>query len=385
MNFLLLAILISTAVYPQSDSRFQKVIGGPGIDRGVFVTPTTDGGYISVGATQSYGRGEDDVYLVKTDSRGRLKWSRSYGGPAEDNGWSVRETADGFILAGFTKSFGAGGFDFFLIKTDFQGEITWTNTFGGKGDERAWALIPAAGGGFVLVGETTGNDPGGDRDCLLVKTDSTGREEWSRTYGGPKGDRCFSIAQANDNGFVLAGQTYSEGAGDRDVFIIKTDPSGEKQWSRTFGGAASDVGHWITKLSNGGYLVTGYSTSLAKDLDDPYLIKIDEQGNTLWTRVLPMKGVNHTITGTQAVDGGFFLTGFSVYAEKRTNAALLIKTDVNGNLEWYEDILPTSAGRSLGYTVSATSDGGCVFTGHSTINSAGNLDLLLVKVRNKND
>ena len=136
MRFLLLAVVITFGADSHSAMGFEIVFGGPDLDRGVFVSPTKDGGYIAVGVTKSFGKGGEDVYLVKTDSNGEFLWSKTYGGTDQDNGWSVHETPDGFVLAGFTKSFGAGGFDFYLIKTDSDGEIDWSKTYGGEGDDR---------------------------------------------------------------------------------------------------------------------------------------------------------------------------------------------------------------------------------------------------------
>jgi hypothetical protein len=290
----------------------------------------------------------------------------------------VREHAGRLVVAGFTDSFGAGGFDCYLVATNLEGEMLWSKTFGGEGEDYCWGLVPADDGGYVLVGETTSFGSGAE-DCYLVKTDASGNEVWSATFGGQEGDRCFSIAPAEDGGFLLAGQTYSEGAGDRDAYLVSTDASGQQRWSRTFGGSVSDVAHSVTRTAEGDFIVTGYTTSLASDQDDPYLIRIDAEGELRWTRVIPMEGVNHTLTGEQATDGGFVLGGFSELSSTGARGALLVKTDAEGNLEWFRDILLTTAGRSVGYTVRATFDGGSILTGHTTEGSAGDLDLLLVK------
>lgn len=379
MRLFLMIVFVLCGIDSPSAMGFEKVFGGTDLDRGVYVSPTQDGGYIVVGVTKSFGNGDEDVYLVRTDPTGEILWTQTYGGAGQDNGWSVLETRDGFLLAGYTRSFGSGGFDFYLIKTNAEGESEWFETYGGVGEDRCWALAPTSDGGFVLAGETTSSGAG-ERDFYLVKTDSSGTEMWSRTYGGEKGDRCFSVAQADDGGYLLAGQTYSEGAGDRDVYILKTKANGEMEWSQTYGGPASDVGHCITRTSDSSFVVTGYTTSFATDGDDPYLIKIDSQGQTMWTRVLSLDGINHTITGEQATDGGFYLVGFSEYRQEGAVAALLVKADPEGRLEWHRDILRTNRGQSFGYTVRATTDGGCVFTGHTTVDSAGDLDLLLVRV-----
>lgn len=381
MKIWLLTAILLVGATAEAAVDFETTYGGPDFDRGVFVSPTEDGGYIAVGATKSVGEGAEDVYLVRTDAVGEKIWSRTYGGTAPDFGWSVHEIDGGFIIAGFTQSSGQGDYDFYLIRTDSAGTSQWSRTFGGQGKDRCWSLLPTRDGGFALAGETTSSGSG-EEDFYLVKTDSLGAVLWSRTYGGEKGDRCFSIAQADDGGFVLAGQTFSEGAGDRDVYIVKTTADGTSEWTRTFGGPASDVGHSVIATADSTFLVTGYTTSLAAQDDDPYLIRIDAKGRTRWTRVLPLEGAIHTLTGDQAVDGGFYLTGFSVQGARESKRAVLVKTDPEGKFVWRRDFPPADAGESFGYTVRATEDGGCVFTGHAS-GGQGHLDLLLVGVGNK--
>lgn len=371
----LLGVLLLALVAP---TRFERVVGGEELDRGVFVSPTSDGGYVAIGSTRSFGEGEEDIYLVRTDASGAVLWSRTYGGPKVEYGWSVHEDGGGLVLAGSSESFGQGAFDCYLVRTDAAGDVQWSKVFGGEGSDLCWSLLPT-GGGYVLAGETT-SDGQGAEDCFLIRVDASGDELWSATFGGAEGDRCFAVAEAEDGGFLLAGQTYSEGAGDRDVYLVRTDASGAALWTKTFGGAASDVGHGVARTDDGGFLVTGYTTSLASEEDDPYLIKLDAEGRVSWTRVLPMEGINHTITGEQAADGGFFLVGFSEYRTRDATGALLVKTDRAGELQWSRDLFTTATGQSFGYTVRATPDGGAVFTGHTTEGSRGGLDLLLVKV-----
>ena len=377
MDVMLTAALLFGAASGQGS--FVEVLGGPALDRGVNASPVRNGGYVAVGVTRSFGQGGDDVYLVRTDAAGAPLWTKAIGGASDDSGWSVHELADGFIVGGYTRSAGAGGFDFYLVRTDLGGDVQWSRTYGGPGDDYCWALLPIRGGGFLLAGETA-SQGAGEEDFLVIETDAAGVELWSRTYGGKKGDRCFSVAPADDGGYVLAGQTYSRGAGDRDVLVVKIKANGDPEWSRAFGGAASDVGHCVTRSAGNSFLVTGYTTSFATSGDDPYLVKIDSRGNVLWTRVIPMDGVNHTLTGDRATDGGYFLVGFTDYPSTGRTAALVVKTDGDGQLQWSREVLPTIIGESFGYGVRATADGGCVFTGHTTVGSAGKRDLLLVKV-----
>jgi hypothetical protein len=357
----------------------ELLLGGPKNDRGVTVSTTADGGFIIVGVTESRGSGGEDVYLVRLDAEAKVVWESAFGGARDDDGWSVVETASGgFVVAGFSDSSGGGGFDCTLTSTDSTGNPQWSRHYGGAELDRCWSMA-ATSGGWVVAGETASSGSG-ERDCYLVRTDDAGNELWSRTYGGTKDDRCFSVAAAKDGGFVLAGQTFSEGAGDRDAWILKTDARGELEWSATRGGTASDVAHSVVVDHNGNILVIGYTTSFAETPDDPMLLKYTGDGKLEWSRVLAMDGHNKTITGSLASGGGLCVTGVSTEGHPSTNAALILKVDGSGQVLWTARVLPTSVGETFGYGVTATADGGCAITGHTTRDSAGRFDLFFARV-----
>nr|MBC8366113.1 hypothetical protein [bacterium] len=304
---------------------------------------------------------------------------RNYGGEGVDNGWSVHPTEGGFIFAGYSDSFGAGDFDFYLVATDWKGDELWSKIYGGKTDDRCWALLPLDDGGFALLGETVDAETHAE-DVYMVRVDSKGEQLWARTYGGEAGDRGFSLVLLEDGGFLIAGQTYSEGAGERDMYLIGTDNEGHQLWTRTYGGPARDLGHCISPCADGNFIVTGYTASFASEAYDPWLVKVSAKGDTLWSRVLPVPGVGRGITGVEAIGGGFYVTGFRHQPWDGSGAALLIHTDQEGRQLWSRDYFPTISGQSFGYTVHATPDGGCVFTGHSGEGGDDKLDILLVKV-----
>jgi hypothetical protein len=371
----LLFVVVVTSAHAQSSPSFVGVVGGPGVDRGIDVKPASDGGYVVVGLTKSFGAGEEDVYLVKASPQGEIVWSRTFGGDARDYGWSIQILADGILVAGSTESLGHGGFDCYLIKTDGEGERVWSTTFGGLNDDRCWASLVAPDEGYLLVGETV--NPGGEEDCYLVKTDAFGNMLWVKSYGGTRGDRCFALAPAPDGGYLLVGQTYSEGAGDRDAYVVKVDSRGAEEWTRTFGGTLSDVAHGIVTLSDGNFLVTGYTTSFASKPDDPYLIKLSASGDTLWTRVLSLEGHNRTISADERTDGGFCLTGFSTFDSTGVGHAVIIQTDELGRLVEVDRIFPDSKLVSFGYTVRASVQNACVVTGHTSGIGEGDLQLFV--------
>jgi ribosomal protein S11 len=203
-----------------------KTYGGTNYDGAYSVQQTSDGGYIVAGATYSFGAGSTDIILIKTDANGNIIWAKIYGGTGEDYAFSVRQTSDsGYIVAGYTYSFGAGSRDLFLIKTDVNGNIIWAKTYGGTSDDYATSVQQTSDGGYIVAGETQ-SFGAGYRDILLIKTDANGNIIWAKTYGGTDWDKALSVRQTSDGGYIVAGYTYSFGAGSRDLFLIKTDADG---------------------------------------------------------------------------------------------------------------------------------------------------------------
>lgn len=365
-----------------SADRFTKTFGGKDLDRGIAVSLTNDGGYVAVGFTSSFGAGGEDIYVVKCDAEGHPLWEKTYGGEKNDNGWDIFQSGDGgYLIAGFTESFGKGDFDFVLIKTDEKGKEQWIKTFGGKGKDRCWSAQPIDDGGYILLGETT-SFGAGEEDAYLVKCGADGHFEWDNAYGGPGQDRCFSVRQTSDKGFVFAGLTSSFGAGDRDVYLVKTDETGKMEWSKTFGGENLDIGHAVLQTPDDGFAIIGYTNNFGAKNDDPYLIKTDKTGNKEWSRVYISENLDHSLNGGQTKDKGFILIGFTGYmtAEGMPGASdiLLIKTDQSGELEWTKRI-GEKMGRNFGYNVAISPDGGYVIVGDTSIQGAGQLDLLLKK------
>ena len=233
-------------------SSFLAPFGGVETDVGFSVLQTSDGGYIIVGYTDSYGAGFSDVWLVKTDESGGKAWTSTLGGIGGDGGNSVRQTSDGgYVVAGYTVSYGAGDDDIWLVKTDGSGNKVWSRAFGGAGFDMGNQVLQTSDGGYVIVGVTNSYGAGGD-DVWLIKTDASGNEVWDKTYGGTAGDRGNSILQSSDGGYIIAGATHSSGAGFDDVWLLKVDELGNKVWDRAFGGTGSEGGSAVWQTTDGG-------------------------------------------------------------------------------------------------------------------------------------
>jgi len=229
---LILALLSVSLValfteYAHAQIRFARTYGGTSGDRASSVQRTSDGGYIVAGYTYSFGAGGDDIFLIKTDANGNIIWAKTYGGTSYDYAYSVQQTSDGgYIVAGETNSFGAGLSDAFLIKTNASGNLQWAKTYGGTGYDYAYSVQRTSDGGYIVAGLTTSFGAGG-YDVFLIKTDANGNIIWAKTYGGTSYDNAYSVQQTSDGGYIVAGLTNSLGAGSYDIFLIKTDANGD--------------------------------------------------------------------------------------------------------------------------------------------------------------
>ncbi len=257
-----------------------KTYGGTNDDMAFSVQQTSDGGYIVAGMTSSFGAGYRDIFLIKTDANGNVIWAKTYGGTNTDYAFSVQQTSDGgYIVAGHTESFSTGwDTDIILIKTDADGNIIWAKTYGGTDWDEASSVQQTSDGGYIVAGTTRPFGAGGD--IILIKTDASGNVQWAKTYGGTNDDRAYSVQQTSDGGYIVAGYTVSFSTGwDTDIFLIKTDADGNIIWAKTYGGTGYDMASSVQQTSDGGYIVAGTTNSFGVGSDDVFLIKTDANGN----------------------------------------------------------------------------------------------------------
>lgn len=367
---------------PVTFTKYLKVEDGV-INRGVTVEQTADGGFILTGLTTGGTADGEDVFLIKTNEKGETIWSKTYGGSGNDNGWAVRQTDDrGFIIVGFTDSFGAGGRDVYLIKTDAEGNESWAKTFGGTGEEYGWDVQITPDGGFIIASQTNsyGN---GDIDAYLIKTDKAGNKVWDKTYGGEKIDRVFSVQQTKDGGYITTGITYSYEStdeNDRDGYLLKTDAKGNQEWYKVLGGDAYDVAHAVSLTNDGGFIVTGYGESHSiSGGRDVYLIKTNRKGKVKWTKAFGDNESERGIKGVQTKDGGYVAIGFT---DKAYNLYLL-RVNRKGDELWTRTFGADQDYLEFGYTVKETTDGGFILIGHKENLATRESEILLIKTDDK--
>jgi len=312
--------------------QWAKTFGGSSYDHAFSVQQTSDGGYIVAGYTESFGAGWDDVFLLKTDASGNLQWAKTFGGSYDDYAWSVQQTSDGgYIVAGRTYSFGAGDWDVFLLKTNASGNLQWAKTFGGSYYDGTYSVQQTSDGGYIVAGGTESFGAGW-YDVFLLKTDTSGNLQWAKTFGGSGWDYAYSVQQTSDGGYIVAGYTWSFGAGWYDVFLLKTDASGNLQWAKTFGGSSDDAALSVQQTSDGGYIVAGYTYSFGAGSYDVFLLKTDASGNLQWAKTFGGSSDDAALSVQQTSDGGYIVAGGTYSFGAGDYDAFLLKTDANGNI-----------------------------------------------------
>ncbi len=345
---------------------FQKTFGGTLDDVGNSVQQTSDGGYIIAGSTSSFGAGDSDVYLIKTDAAGNESWTKTFGGDSNDVGNSVQQTSDGgFIIAGSTRSFGSGASDAYLVKTDAAGNALWTKTFGDTADEFGNFVQQASDGGYIFVGSI------GNSAVYLIKTDAAGNESWEKTFSDGATNIGSSVQQTNDGGYIIAEYYFTAGAS---IKLIKTDAAGNESWTQNLGGGSCRL---VRQTIDGGYALFGYEGGRYGQLS--CLLKTDAAGNEIWRKTF--SNVDGIYSGQQTDDGGFIVVGsassYNAGKFSYSSKVSLIKTDAAGNATWEKTF--GAAGDNVGYSVRQTGDGGYIFAGYTGSSGAGGTDVYLNK------
>ena len=224
--YIIMVCILAVGLISGCSKTWNKTFGGSSDDYAYVVQQTSDGGYILAGATESFGAGNWDAWLIKTDADGNKVWDKTFGGSNGDSAYAVQQMSDGgYLLAGDTQSFGAGGYDAWLIKTDANGNKVWDKTFAGSGVDKAYSVKQTKDGGYILAGWTRPYDTD-YYDAWLIKTDTNGNKQWDKTFGGSDEDEAWSVQQTKDRGYIMTGVTTSYGAGSYDVWLIKTDADG---------------------------------------------------------------------------------------------------------------------------------------------------------------
>ena len=363
---------------------FCKTIRGPENEWGNSLIQTADGGYAIAGTTTSFGAGLSDAYLVKLDANGNLQWTKTIGGKDFEDGYSLIQTSDGgYAIAGQTNSFGAGGYDVYVVKLDANGNLQWTKTIGGKKDDVGlMSLIQTSDGGYAIAGATN-SFGAGNGNVYVVKLDANGNLQWTKTVGGPGDEIGFSLIQTSDGGYAIAGSTFSFGAGDEDVYVVKLDANGNLQWTKTIGGPKREWGSSLIQTADGGYAIAGTTTSFGAGGEDVYVVKLDASGNLQWTKTIGGKKEDAGISLIQTSDGGYAIAGYTKSFGAGGEDVYVVKLDADGKLQWTKTIGGENDDR--GFSLIQTSDDGYAIAGSTQSFGARGRDVYVIKLDRNGD
>jgi len=376
----LLIILNPASVSPTPEIEWLRTYGGDRGDVGWAVQQTSDGGYIIIGTTSSYGRGEYDVWLIKTDEEGNIEWNRTYGGARWDVGWSIEETRDGgYIFAGETSSWGSGHYDIWLMKLDAYGNEEWSLIYGWPDWDVGYCVKELRDGGYIVTGCTrrTRTMGSGYWDALLLRVDSLGRVLWCKTYGGPYEDGAWYVSETRDGGLMVAGYKTISGNRLADAWIIKTDEEGEIEWDVVYGGDGDD---WLFSIdeTRDGYIAAGATSSFGAGGYDFWLLKLDEHGVILWNKTYGGAGSDIGWLVRERTAGGYIMVGGTTSYGSGDWDIWVIETDGDGNPLWNETY--GDVGRDRGWCIEETRDEGYILVGYTTPSGSKYWDVFLMKL-----
>ena len=351
--------------------------GGSEFDDAKTAVQTTDGGYIIAGSTFSFGEGGEDIYLIRTNPYGDILWTKTYGSSGDERAYAIQQTLDdGFIIAGYTAHSGLSSADIWIIKTDSVGDSLWTKTYGNDYIDWALSIKQTTDEGFIIAGFTHLNLL--SSDVWMIKTDSFGDSLWSKTFGGNEDDWAGSIQQTIDGGFILGGFTTDIVSSSRDCWLIKTDSNGDSLWTKTFGGNSDDWIRSLQQTNDGGYILSGITDSFGAGGRDAWLIRADSIGDSIWTKTYGGTEDDWVYTSVPVTaDGGFIVGGGTYSYGVGSSDVWLIKTDTSGEILWTR----TYGGVEQDYAscVFQTSDNGFLIAGYTNSFSIGNEDVWIIK------
>lgn len=333
----------------EGNVEWNKTYGGSKDDRGQSIIQTKDGGFALTGYAMSndgdgsINNGFHDNWVIKLDAQGTILWEKSFGFSGHDHSYDIIETTDGgLFFSGFlditsaiadgysekgTSSLTAHGVgEFWGTKLDANGNMLWRKYFGGTNNDRSHAVVQSEDGGFVLSGFTESEDfdinaSRGSYDFWVIKIDLNGELLWERSFGGSGIEISYDMTKTTDNGYVIVGNTFSldkdvsKNHGESDVWMIKIDDTGTLVWEQNFGGPAFDAAQSVSLSTDGGFIISGNSKSIAIDVNanagenDIWLIKANSQGKMVWQKTLGGSGLDYAFDAIENKDKSILLVG----------------------------------------------------------------------------
>ncbi|MBF0520688.1 MAG: hypothetical protein HQK92_13320 [Nitrospirae bacterium] len=387
--FTLLALVIfSDSIYGASGSTDNTsgtmssamTLGGSSDDVAYTIAKTSDGGFIIGGYTESFGQGKRDILLVKMNKLNEIDWQYTYGGADIDNVQSVKQTTDGgYIAAGYTKSFGAGGFDMWVLKLNSNGQITWQYTYGGSDTDYAKSVEQTTDGGYIVLGYT-GSSGAGLHDIWVLKLNPDGTIKWQKTYGTPDVENSYAIRQTSDGGYIISGNKVRVSDDIVEILFIKLDSDGLVKWSKTYGKGGQSFSFSTQETTDGGYIVSGYSNAFGAGGMDVWVFKLNKSGDTEWQKSYGGTGNDYAYSVIQTSDGGYLVTGSTNSFGSGGYDMWVLKLKSEGSIAWQNAYGGKNDDSATSYSAYETASWGYIVSGNTKSYGVGGADFWVVTI-----
>lgn len=396
------AMALPDKVHAQAPAlSFQRSMGGSSSEKAMSCQQATDGGYIVSGYSSSSNgdivgaHGNTDAWVIKLTSTGTISWKYVFGGPGSESAQCIRQTSDGgYIFAGYCTMNGGdvlgnyGSNDFWVVKLNATGTAVWKRCYGGTGVENAYSIRETFDGGYIVAGFTGSTDVDvvttnhGGNDAWLLKLNSAGIMEWSKTYGGIDNDYANDVVQTSDTGYLFTGYASSSGGdltinhGMTDLWTVKTDKNGAIQWQKAMGGSDWEYGYSCLQMKDGTYAVAGIAYSSDGDVTtqkgngDIWVIRYSATGSVLWQKTYGGSIEDEGRAVVETAGGGLCVSGTVGSADTNVSSnhggadVWVVKLSATGAIQWEKTFGGSVADE--GFALANTSDGGYLFAGAST-------------------
>lgn len=378
MRFLLIISAFFISFSATSQVKFEIIYGGTGYDHARSVWQTADSGYIVTGYSNFSGVTDTQVFLLKTDSAGGIQWFRFYGDEEIQAGMCVQQTLDGgYIVGGYTNENISNEYDFLLMKFNQDGDLTWKKTYGGEDWDLGEYVEQTFDGGYIIGGSTFSTGNGGE-DGYLIKTDANGDMVWSKTYGGALDDQFKTVKQCADSGFVAIGRSNSLSIDNEDIYVVRTDKLGDTIWATTLGNVNDDYGKSIVENTDSTFVLISVQNDPNDELNKAYLVKLDKQGDEVWSQIFGTVAGDEPSTLKSVPWGGYV---YSAYNEGGTGAGgkdmFILKTNNDGFFEYARTY--GGAGDDMAFSMQVTNDNGFIIAGETNSYGDGLVNVYLIK------
>jgi len=358
---------------------FSLSLGSNASDLVTGIIQADDGGIVLCGYTIASAFGDNDIFIIKLGADRSIVWSNLYGGAGNDQATYLEKTADGgFIIGGHTTSF-SGSFDPLTIKLDASGNVQWSKYYRWLNEDYSNCVIQTNDGGYILTGYSNSFGSGG-YDIYSLKIDQSGSIMWVRCYGGQFNEFGNAIRQTSDGGYIIGGYTFSFGSLG-DGYILKLYGDGVINWSKTYGSTGFDNIKDLQLASNG-YIACGSTSSFGLFAEDGYVLSIDNQGFVYWSRTFGgnVGAVDQFNRVIQTSDGGFIFGGMMQNTNENGSDMCLVKLFGDGAFNYAK--IFGGVGTDIGSALSVKSDGGYLLAGSTASFGAGANDVYIQSLKN---